>query len=214
MPDGLRDSKPSYGMIGFRRQHGNRHLFGSDIGHNSYITLTVKESAVERSLNQDWYYGGKTILELVLSQMQFAELLTTLNVGDGVPCTLTFRESVGRIEPETSFENKREIFDREIQEICNKTAEKLNNLEVTIKAIKMSQKDRGELLSQINIAKGNVSANIPFVLEQFTEAMNQIVADSKAEVDGFVTQTIHKAGLETLQNKSTAKNNILISSED
>ena len=98
---------PSYGMLSFHRVHGAATpLFGSSVQHRDTIRLTLKEGEVKRSLNTDWYFGGKQLFEVEMSLSQFAELITSLNMGDGIPVTilsLTFEaiSAVRSIRPNT-----------------------------------------------------------------------------------------------------------------
>ena len=82
---------PSFGMLSFSRAHGGHsNLFGSSIQHRDTIHMVLKEGTVSRDLNEDWYLGGPEIVEVEMSQSQFAELITSMNMGSGVPCTIKF----------------------------------------------------------------------------------------------------------------------------
>lgn len=82
---------PSFGMLSFSRAHGGHsNLFGSSIQHRDTIHMVLKEGTVSRDLNEDWYFGGPEIVEVEMSQSQFAELITSMNMGSGVPCTIKF----------------------------------------------------------------------------------------------------------------------------
>lgn len=80
----------SYGMVSINRtSSGGTYLFGSIMNHHSFITLTIKHAKVRRHLAQDWYSADSLpIVEIELSHTQFAELITSPGIGDGVPCTI------------------------------------------------------------------------------------------------------------------------------
>src|SRR5271157_2643135 len=80
----------SYGMVGINRTSSSgTHLFGSIMNHHSFITLTIKHAAVRRMLSGDWYSAESLpIVEIEMSHSQFAELITSPGMGDGVPCTI------------------------------------------------------------------------------------------------------------------------------
>ena len=88
-------------------------FYGSDVKVNNWIQLKVSTSEKRRNLSNDWYFADKTILEIRLSPNQFSELLTTMNVGEGVPATLVYHNGSlvtnGRIKTPIE-ENKTEIF--------------------------------------------------------------------------------------------------------
>jgi len=97
----------SYGMLGFYRVQGtDRPLFGSSLKHNNTIRLTLKTGVHSRNLNRDWYYGGRTLFEVEMSASQFADLVSNMNVGDGVPVTIKRKEN--ELISECPFENKAE----------------------------------------------------------------------------------------------------------
>ncbi len=63
-------------------------MFGSSIMHNNVIRLST-----EREGNEDWFLAGTDIndmiVEVEMSYTQFAEAITSLNIGDGIPVTIT-----------------------------------------------------------------------------------------------------------------------------
>ena len=87
---------PSYGMIQLSRSSiggTGTALFGSSIMHNDVIRLTISNGFMEREDSQDRYYVKTSrkncIVEVDMSYTQFAEAITSLNMGDGVPVTIT-----------------------------------------------------------------------------------------------------------------------------
>ena len=90
-----RQKHPAYGLVQFSRQHGgSKKLFGSQIRSDTTIALRIFEGEVQHELSYDRYSHAKNrpIIEVVLSAAQFAELLTTMNMGSGVPCTIEYRD--------------------------------------------------------------------------------------------------------------------------
>jgi hypothetical protein len=90
-------------LIQFSRVTGKANLFGSDFDHDHYITLKVTPCTTQRSSNRTWYMGTlKPYIEVSLSAAQFAETITTLNCGSGIPCTMEYLNGRGKfpkIEP-------------------------------------------------------------------------------------------------------------------
>lgn len=83
----------SYGLISFSRRGGNPgRLFGSPLkSHESFITLSIKRG--ERIIDNtgtEHFYGSirGDVVEVDMSAAQFTELLTTMNIGLGVTCTI------------------------------------------------------------------------------------------------------------------------------
>lgn len=64
-------------------------LFGSSIKHHDIITLRISPAYMDRDLNYDRYYAeNHPYIEINMSQSQFAQAITSLNMGAGVPVTL------------------------------------------------------------------------------------------------------------------------------
>ena len=91
------EAHPCYGMISVHRQTGGHtKLFGSPLdSHPSTIAITIREAERHHNLSSDWFFARKPIIEIDLSPMQYAEMITTPNVGSGVPCTIRYRHTEG-----------------------------------------------------------------------------------------------------------------------
>lgn len=86
--DGEKTKHKSFGMVSFTRTHGYANLFGSDFRHRNYITIRVQRASCEHKLSRDWYYGEQELVEIFISETQLTQLITSLNTGDGVTCTI------------------------------------------------------------------------------------------------------------------------------
>lgn len=189
--DNPKETHPSYGMLGFYRQSGgSRHLFGSSVeNHRDTICLRLKRGAVRRDLNQDWYYGGEELFEVRMSYNQFATLITAMNVGDGVPVTIT-RLDGERVE-DPPFTDKAEQHLEEFRHHLDKTNEETRNLINMVMAKfhekkAFTKKEQEEILSTLNHIAMNIGCNADFHLSQFQEQMDKTVTEAKGEVEAFV----------------------------
>src|SRR4051812_19636627 len=84
---------PAYGMIGASRVNwaGNgTNLFGSDFRHRNTVRIQIHGADVRRDLSHDWIHADsrRSLVEVELSEAQWAGFVSTLNVGDGVACTI------------------------------------------------------------------------------------------------------------------------------
>ncbi len=194
----------SYGMVGISHfTCGGMSMFGSSIKHDRGISIKIKHADVERGLHQEWYHGNKTIVEVFLSASQFAQLITTPNTGDGVPCTI--RGIDGKQMDAPPYYGQNEIFNSELQE---KFSEAMSGADDLIRdadkmlsskgAMKVA--DKKELLGKISSLVQHIRANMPFMHKQFTRAMDKTVVTAKAEVEEFYTSTILKMGKKALEN--------------
>jgi hypothetical protein len=200
-----RYTHPAYGVIGISRGScvPPIQLFGSSVKHSNYISLRIKTA--ERSNNGDYefVFGKELITEVIISGNQLGELLSSMNVGDGVPCTIVRRETNYDIpmikDDETIISESR----KSMEDRINHVMERADNL------IKASQEmldtkkplSKGEMKSfhdKLAMIKQELHANLPFVAKCFDEKVEKSVQQAKAEVEAFVSSTIHSAGLDAI----------------
>lgn len=184
------EQHPSYGMLGFHRvTHGSlSNLFGSSIRHKDTIRLTLKEGKRQRSLNQDWYHGGRELFEVEMSYNQFAELITSMNVGDGIPVTI--RRVNGSALPEPPFTDKGEQHLEEYREHLQNTYQNARELiqqvsELFASKKSFSKKEQEKILRQLSHIASDIGANQDFQLKQFQEQMERTATEAKGEIEAF-----------------------------
>ena len=210
MTEGPKETHPSYGMIGFYRTQGGgkRRLFGSAIrDHHTTIFMRVTRGEVQHDLSRDWYYGeSQSLMEVELSAHQFAELLTSMNMGSGVPCTIR-RIDGKRIEDppfrEVEVEQISIAFQERLQEKTAGFIKHLREIQQKLMApgpLKATEKK--ELANVLASIQQEFQSNIPFAVTSYEEAADKIKVAAKAEVDAFLTHVVQKAGLKTLQEST------------
>lgn len=188
---------PAFGMIGFSRVSGGENtLFGSSIKHNDRIVMRLKHGEYDRHLHNDWYFGRGLITEVEMSYSQFAECISTLNVGDGVPCTIRFTEKDGHIPYIKENNSKREQFRNEFSDTISKAMEQvqtqINQIQDSIDNKKnLGVKDRKEIISQLRQVKYNIGSNLDFCVEQFDEQMDKTTLEAKGEIEAFCQNKIN-----------------------
>src|SRR5271157_2285441 len=123
------EKHPSYGMVGINRsQSSGTYLFGSIQKHHSFITLTIKHAEVARHLANDWYHADSLpIVEIEMSHTQFAELITSPGIGDGVPCTIRGLDGklVEECPPPAEMDSK---FAEDLKKTTSETVRQLKDL--------------------------------------------------------------------------------------
>jgi hypothetical protein len=197
----------SFGMIGFSRISGNPGpLFGSSIKHGHFIRLSIKHGILRRGLNHNWYSGMNNIVELDLSYTQFAELLTTMNVEDGVPCTLRRVGVQDMAEPPTTDE--RTQFNEEFTEHVNKVMKQADALAAKarelLKSKSVKKGELAEIIALIDHLQMQVKSNMPYIQKQYNAANEKTVTQAKGEVEAFVLHKLHSLGIEALNKQIEA----------
>jgi len=194
----------SYGMIGASRISGtNRNLYGSSINHSNTISLRIKKGEKERDLNRNWYFGKELLIEVEMSQTQFAEMITSINMGDGIPCTIRHFSGYGEIEdpPEVS---QRQIFEKEFSDDIRSVNELIKDdkniiKELLLKKGGISIKERKEISDHIDKIIQAITRSIPFVQRSFNDAMDKTVNEAKGEVEAFTLNRILSFGIKGIE---------------
>ena len=201
-----KDMNPAYGIMGFSRvSGGDPDLFGSSVKHGQKIVMTLKHGGVERNLNRDWYFGKDTIAEGEMSYTQFAELISSMNVGPGVPVTIRYTEKDGKTEPVNRV-SVRELHLQEFEEANNEKSELINELIGKLKDIfsekrSLKAKEREDVLNALNKLYMEVNSNNTFMLKQFNEAMEKVSTEAKGEVEAFVENKMRSVALAAMNEK-------------
>ena len=193
----------SWGMVGFyRTQCSGRQCFGSDVTNSNTIRLTVKHAEKHRELGRDWCRGDDTICEIELTAMQFAELLTNMNCGDGVPCTITYTNNEGHIKykPEKSkIDLIREERDEKIDGAFSALKEVEEEIACLINNKKIAKSVGSELSHKLSVALSNLEGyGYNFYKKQATEEIDKMVVEAKSQISEYIAAKVYSVGLETL----------------
>lgn len=210
------ETHPSYVMVGFSRISGHPGpMFGSSIeNHHTFIRLHVARASVQHDLGRDWYHSEhRPIIEVDLSASAFAELLTTMNVASGVPGTMRSFDGKRVEEPKwIKLESKkvRDAFRDDMEQIAEKAKKLQHDVEQLLAKKNLTQADRNLVSEAMRMIVQQIGSDAPFMLKQFEEAAEKVVAAAKAEVDSFMTHAITAAGMKALdmapQTESAPKN--------
>src|SRR5215217_7347381 len=99
MDEEERIEHPTFGQIGITRTSGGEQRFyGSEMTSDHYLSLTIRRSEMIRDLSHTRYHGKEELIRIRMNAVQFSEMITSMNIDDGVPCTIEYigRESQGR----------------------------------------------------------------------------------------------------------------------
>ena len=196
----------SFGQISFSRvQSGHpQKFYGSELDQNHYIQMTLQESEISRELSKEWFFGtGKVLASVRMTSGQFAEMITSLNRGDGTPCTV---EVVNQktIQSLPKQESRKEFVHRKFQDrmidFAQTIREKQNSAKELVKKKTLSKQDIHDLTNHLEWLTGEVESNIPFFAKCFQENMDEVVFEAKTEVENAIQHKISILGLAELHN--------------
>ena len=200
---GTKTSHPSYGTLAFSRITGGvTPLFGSSIEHRDTIAMTLYHADITRGLHSDSIYGNRKIVEVEMSYSQFAEAITSMNMGSGVPVTIRWTEKDGKIPP-CDFVSKREQFADEFKEKRKRATDESQQIIKDVAKMfeqkkNLTKADRQEILSKLSKLSMDIGCNMDFIADQFNEQMDKTVMEAKGEIEAFMqnkVNSIASAGL-------------------
>lgn len=213
-----KNTHPMYGMISFSRASGggSSNLFGSSVPCNTVINIRLKKGFVERDLNHEWFTGRDTLFEVALSPAQFAEAITNMNCGDGVPCTIRYNDAEKQYHNlnDCPYEPQFTVYEHEFSETCQSANNNVNKLIDDAKAL-LNQKsirksDVNELIKVLNKLSQELNSNLPFVQSSFNEYLNQSVSDAKQEVEAFIQHRLTQLGVNSVKQLAEINTNLAI----
>ena len=198
---------PAFAQIYFSRvSGGGQKFYGSELPQDHYITMELHNSEISRELTQDRYYNtGVPVVKVRMTSGQFAEMITSMNIGTGVCCTLERREGK-KVEDLPEVENRKEFVHRKFEDrmkdfsstmVTNKNRVK----ELTSKKT-LSKADQHELNMLVEGMTQEISSNIPFFAKCFQETMDEVVFEAKLEVENAIQHKITTLGLEALHDQN------------
>ncbi len=205
MPDDeFEREHPSYGILHISRTSGGTsaiRLFGSPLAtHYGTIRLSISKGKWLHGLQHDRFFGmNKDYIEIEMSAAQFADAITSLNIGSGTPCTIRYIQGE-RIENPPNFATEAEHIRDNFESTLDKYKAKARTYRKKIEELtgKLSAKAKDEIRIALDVMEDQLSSNVPFVVKQFQEATTRITTSAKAEVDAFVTGVVRAAGLQSI----------------
>lgn len=198
--DNVKSTHPSFGQISVSKVQGRNVMFGSDFVHHNFVSLRVHTAEHNRNLSHDWVFPRECVLELDMSEAQWATFVSSFNT-QGVPCTLRYARGDDDTRPSLPDPDLRREFSNEMAKTMKNATwelEKLKNMIENDSIVKVSGKAKKELLEPIRMAIQQIMANVPFVKESFDKHVETSIEKAKVEVNAYMTNQIMRAGLEKL----------------
>ncbi len=203
----------SFGQIRFNRSQGSASFYGSELQQDHYITMEIHQSEIQRQLTNEWHFeNGAPIVKLRMTSGQFAEMITSMNNGSGVPCTLEMikGERLQKLPPQESrkeFVHRK--FEDRMKDFADTIRERQNKAKELVKKKTLSKQDIHDLTHHLEWLTGEVERNIPYFAKCFQETMDEVVLEAKTEVENAIQHKISVLGLNELQkqNKLLSENN-------
>ncbi len=185
------ESHPAWVLIGASRVSGTPGavLFDSDIRHNHYVSVKIEEAERKRDLNHDYIHGRKRIIEIDMSEAQWASFVSSMNT-TGVPATLRAREDDYLI-PEMPYAPRLQVSMDEVHGAAEKAQAKVEEAFAAYKEHKTAAN-----LRALEIAVGHITPNMDFVAKSLGEHAENVVTKARADIEAYVVSKANQLGLD------------------
>lgn len=188
-------------MISFGRANGTgMRLFGSELEHNSVITMKISGCELfDKESGGVYYHPRKRHIVVEMSSIQFAELISNMNTV-GVPCTL--KELSGLRAPDIKkSESSLKRYTRKIDGTGIDIIKSLRNLKEIGNGVlpkNTSKKGRERFDSVINNAIQDIKSNLNFYVNMHKEELEKMTGEASVEVDAIIQSKLIHLGLQKM----------------
>lgn len=206
----LIERHPAFATIQASRVQGHMGaMFGSDLSHDRYICIRLRTSEVHVDLRTGINRIHSPLAEFVevaLTENQWASFVSSLNMGEGVPCTITSRDwqHVPAIPEKVFGEQNKEAIAKMSGESLESVREALKAIDDLLTDKKITKSAAAQLTSPLNHAIQTLKHNLPFVVQIAKERVDSMTTEAKAAVEGHMLSIVVSAGLDSLRSQIDA----------
>jgi hypothetical protein len=202
---------PSWGTATVSRCAGTHNLFGSDLEHMHFLSLrihTATKCVNETGREHISTAGSKQIVEVFFSEAQYAQLISSVGGGGGVPCTI--RHIQGEMLPECPPPATMEQFLDAVAGISDDLQTKARQLEEDLSkrfedSKPLTKAEKKALLEQITMLSRGFSERLPYVQKAAQERLEEQVEGARVDIQGYLISEAAKLGI----NVATQRANLL-----
>jgi len=179
------ETHPGFGMIKANRvsSSGGVSLFDSEIKHQHFVSITLSGATRKRELNRDWIYERDQIIEVWLSEAQWAQLVSSMNAG-GTPMTI-HRDATGALVPEIPFEPRLGLSRQEVHDTVAKLLDDIKK-----KLAHVEEKPSKANITALHHAVANAVANADYAVKTMDEHTEKSVAKARADIEAIVANAV------------------------
>ena len=191
------ETHPAFGLIGAERWSGGQFsLFDSEIPHDNTIHISIKAATRKRDLNHDWIHGNNQYIEVELSEAQWASFVSSLNVGDGVPCTITWTKEDGMI-PGIVYSPRLALTMQETHDAAEEAYSGIQEAFKELEALdsKAGVKERRTVMDKLKYRIKNATSKVDFAGKQLIEQSENVVAKARADIEAIVVAQAQALGM-------------------
>jgi hypothetical protein len=183
------EEHPAFGRIRAGRSSNTPGsvLFDSDLKHQHSIVIQVSTATRKRDLNRDWVHTDKQILEVEMSEAQWASLVSSVG-STGTSCTIRYREG-GDLVDGLPYAPRMAQSMREVDEAAEEVFGKIQEAMAAYEEHKTAAN-----LRTLRSAVDNAGANLGFVANSMARHAEGVVQRAKADIEAMVINKAQQIG--------------------
>jgi hypothetical protein len=195
---------PSYGSVQLNRHSGSAYLFNSAVMHHGFVSLSIHEAqAIEETRTGDTrLFPRKQVVEIWMTEAQFAEMVSRWNHGTGTACTIVRRPDpeaklvgVDRPPPEKTGRDRLEsVIEESVRGVKSDVTRMADEIEALV-GDKLGKKGTDRLKIILQTLRENPPSNLKFAQEMLHESMEKMIARGKVEMEAAGRNLLHRLGL-------------------
>ena len=197
---------PSFGTVQIARTscHPSRSLFDSQTRHSNVIALKVLHAS--RYHNEDTHGSGilseNSIVEVYMSEAQYAHMVSSANLGSGTPCTIS--QLGKKIVEECPVDTTASEYAKESVKDCNKVLERMEEAQEFIdtlvdKKSPLNKKEKKQLSDVFGNIRQQIKANIPFLVRSLQKTMDGVVEKAKMDIEVYCMNAMNESGIKRIE---------------
>lgn len=196
---------PSYGSVRVSRvQSRGTVLFDSNVLHDHYIVLSFGTAKkFEDGYSQRVHGGAKDLFEVAMTENQFVAMVTRMNMGSGVPCTIQYRQT-GPIEMVPGigvFEDSAARLTRMSEEIPvavrRQQSERVDALKALLTTLPKKKQDEVSML--LDLILNQSISNLDYGSTTLQEQADKLVTEAKVEIEAHVSGILNQLGVDSIR---------------
>lgn len=200
---------PAFGQVEVVRWScgpGGARLYGSDLLHRCGITLTFKTSELNRGLSSDHHFSREMLLEVQMSEAQWARFVSSQGQGGGTPVTVRYRRDGGLVDVPPIAPPEATKREKHGEEMAGGLRERLGAIQQLADDLETAIEDRAgarrlrEIQRELARHAEQLPGSVQFVYDQFARATERVAEDAKIEVEAHVAGVATRLGLEHLRD--------------
>lgn len=196
---------PYQAVVSFHRTSSSGTvLFESNFEHHHFVRLEISCARLTEHCDRRLVSDDSQIIVVSMSDSQFAELITTMNSGTGVPATIDRLMGYTIDRPEYR-NNDSEEHKKLIRKMAEDAIDRIESISAMVKNWVVEKKrptikELQELLNVVDVALANTPSNFAFVEDELHRRMEKRIAEAKAEIAGHVEACVSRIGLSSIES--------------